>query len=363
MSSLSFSSNFVSYADGTKRIHYLAAGSPQGPLLLFLHGWPGAAKTWRPQLEAFAALGFRVVAPDMPGYGKSTANKVLTDYKLETIVEGMLALLADTGRGKAVWAAHDWGSGVLWSLAATHPEVCLGVISLTIPYRVLELGLDDLTSIVNRDIYPEDQYPYGQWAYQVFYEQHFEKATAWFDQDKAAVLRLCYSDKANPEELGKPAFTATVLQDGGWFGGIPSPPPKSIIPPGGSHLDSLPEEDVREMEEDFEKNTFFGPDAYYMNHKANRTWILANSKEGGLLRMPVLFIEAKFDAVVDTAVNPKFTEPMKELCENLSLASIDAGHWVALEKPEDTTATIARWLVQTMPSYWPGQAVSKYSKP
>ncbi|KAF4342796.1 alpha beta-hydrolase [Fusarium beomiforme] len=355
----SFSSNVVVYANATKSIHYLTTGPSTGPLLIFLHGWPAVAMTWRPQLEAFSAMGFFVVAPDMPGYGKSTANKVLSDYSLEAIVEGMLALLADTGREQAVWVAHDWGCGVLWSLAATNPDVCLSIVNLVVPYRTLELGFDELMAVVNRDIYPEDKYPYGQWEYQVFYERHFEKATAWFDSDKPAVLRLLFSGKGNPEKQGQPGRTATVLQDGGWFGGIPKPPPKSTVPPGSCLLDKLPPEDVRDMEEDFERNSFFGPDAYYMNHKANRSWNLEHSKNGGVLRMPVLFIEAQFDTAADSAVNPKFTERMKQLCENLSFASIPAGHWVALEKPEETTATIARWLVETVPLHWPGPTITK----
>lgn len=50
-----------------KKTFYLAAGPQDGPLLVFIHGWPTIAKTWQHQLKAFALLGFRVVAPDMPG--------------------------------------------------------------------------------------------------------------------------------------------------------------------------------------------------------------------------------------------------------------------------------------------------------
>nr|POE56549.1 epoxide hydrolase a [Quercus suber] len=103
----------VTYAEGAKKISYVAAGPVDGPLLIFLHGWVGIGKTWLPQLTTFSSLGFRVIAPDMPGYGKSTSNKVYSDYAQEQLVLGMLALLADTGRQDAVWLAHDWGCGVL----------------------------------------------------------------------------------------------------------------------------------------------------------------------------------------------------------------------------------------------------------
>lgn len=288
----------------------------------------------------------------MPGYGKSTANKIYSDYAQETIAPGLLALLADTGRKNAVWVGHDWGSGVLWAFAATHPHVCRGVVNLAVPYRVLELGLEELIKYVNRERYPEKEFPYGQWSYQAFYEQDFEKATAWFDSDPAGILRVLYA-KGNPSALHTPARTANVVKDGGWMGGIPRPPPKEKIPAGASTLDHLPAEDVTELEQAMKKTTFFGADAYYMNHKANRKWVLENSVDSnGVLNMPVLFIEAKYDNVCDT-VDSKITEPMTELCKNLSLASIDAGHWVALEKPEETNALITRWLLESLPEYWP----------
>jgi soluble epoxide hydrolase/lipid-phosphate phosphatase len=61
-----FEEHDFTYGDG-KTTHYLASGQEEGPLLIFIHGWPGIAKLWKPQLTTFAALGFRVVAPDMPG--------------------------------------------------------------------------------------------------------------------------------------------------------------------------------------------------------------------------------------------------------------------------------------------------------
>lgn len=96
----------VSYADGAKKIHYLTAGPSSGPLIIFLHGWPAIALTWKHQLLTFASLGFRVIAPDMPGWGKSSARRVTADYTQEALVEGMLALLSATGRSAAVWVAR-----------------------------------------------------------------------------------------------------------------------------------------------------------------------------------------------------------------------------------------------------------------
>ena len=56
----------VTYGDG-KKIFYHAAGPANGPLLIFVHGWPAIGKLWKPQIDAFSAMGFRAIVPDMPG--------------------------------------------------------------------------------------------------------------------------------------------------------------------------------------------------------------------------------------------------------------------------------------------------------
>lgn len=86
----------------------------------------------------------------------------VTEYRLEKHVSDMLALLAHLQRDKAVWVGHDWGAGLVWAFAAQHPEKCVGVSCVSVPYRVLEGGIDLLVSLSNRDIYPEDQYPLAQ---------------------------------------------------------------------------------------------------------------------------------------------------------------------------------------------------------
>lgn len=127
-----------------------------------IHGWPANGETWKPQLLALASLGFRVIAPDARGYGRSSMPKGPSAYALEHHVSDMLALLAHLGRDKAVWIGHDWGAGLIWALAAQHPEKCVGVCCMAVPYHVPELGLEALVAVCNRELYPEDQYPLAQ---------------------------------------------------------------------------------------------------------------------------------------------------------------------------------------------------------
>jgi len=327
-----------------KKISYLDGGPHDGPLLIFIHGWPSTATTWKPQLIAFAHLGFRVIAPDMPGYGESTVSRDVRDYSLERIVAGLLALLSHVERTEAVWIGHDWGSPVVWSLVAHHPEVSVGVVNLCVPYRTLEFGHDDILQYTNRTIYPADQYPYGQWDYQVYYEKEPEKATKFFESNVTNVVTLLYSH-TDPATYGKPAFTARVTHDGGWFGGAASPPdvPRSI-----SFLD---DEVFKAETEALTRNGFFGATAYYLNHDVNRAYSL-KSVNGGVLTVPTLFIEARYDPVCSTATS-RLAEPMRKYIKHLTETSIEAGHWVNLEKPLETNAALSRWLATTLPSYWP----------
>ena len=98
--------------------HYLAAGPEDGPLVIFVHGWPERCISWR-QLPSLSSLGFRAVAHDMRGYGDSTVYSRHEDYAQELVVGDMLQLLAGLGRERAVWVGHDWGSPTVWSLAVS----------------------------------------------------------------------------------------------------------------------------------------------------------------------------------------------------------------------------------------------------
>lgn len=81
---------------------YLGCSAPEAPLLVFIHGWPELAVSWRHQLRCFADLGFFCVAPDMRGYGRSSVPTALADYAQEPIVQDMLDLLSALGRDRAV---------------------------------------------------------------------------------------------------------------------------------------------------------------------------------------------------------------------------------------------------------------------
>src|SRR5215470_15402171 len=146
---------------GNHTTFYLACGPQDGPAIIFVHGWPELSISWRHQLPVFAALGFRAVAPDMRGYGRSTIYSRHEDYALSNPVSDMLALLQALGRERAVWVGHDWGGPVVWSLASHHPERCAAVAGLCVPYQPEGFAPETVVPLVDRTVYPPDQFPAG----------------------------------------------------------------------------------------------------------------------------------------------------------------------------------------------------------
>jgi soluble epoxide hydrolase/lipid-phosphate phosphatase len=106
------------------------------------------------QLDAFASVGFRAIASDIPRYGKSTARRIFDNYPQEAIVEGKIALLADTCHDAAIWVGHDWGAGVVSSVAMQCPQSVKALVKLCVPFRTIEHGWQGFLPLVTREIYP-----------------------------------------------------------------------------------------------------------------------------------------------------------------------------------------------------------------
>jgi len=313
---------------------YLTAGPESGPLIILVHGWPELSLSWRHQLPFLAGLGFRVVAPDMRGYGRSSVYARTEDYAQELIVGDMLQLLDALDYERAVFVGHDWGSPVVWNIASHHNERCAAVASLCVPFCTLERGIDTLVPLVDRSVYPEDEYPVGQWDYQLYYQESFEAATQAFAADPYKTLKLLFR-KGDPAGARMPSLTANVRRMGGWFGGGPAPD-------APRDEEVISEEDLAVYAAALERNGFFGPGAWYMNHAANGEYAARGDDR---LDMPVLFLAARYDYVCE-AVDSHLARPMRERCTHLSETIVDSGHWMAQEQPERVNTELQQWLVR-----------------
>lgn len=118
------------------------------------------------------------------------------------------------------------------------------------------------------------------------------------------------------------------------------------------------EEMYNAIVEAMERTGFWAADAWYSNHDLNRAYFLEKSANNRELLMPTLFIEAKYDTVCDT-VNSPLAENQRKFSKNLTEASVEAGHWLALEKPSETNSIIEQWIKEKCKESWPGNVKSK----
>jgi pimeloyl-ACP methyl ester carboxylesterase len=323
---------------------YLSAGPIQGPVILFLHGWPELSLSWRHQLLCFGNLGFRAIAPDMRGYGRSSVYDTHASYAQEHIVADMIELLDHLGADKAVWVGHDWGGPVAWNIASHHPERCRAVAGLCVPYYSIERGLDSIIPLIDREVYPEPDFPAGQWDYMRFYEENFAKATKTFEANPYNTAKALFR-KGNPAGHRKPAATATIRKTGGWFGGAGEAPDVPV------DTDVISADELRVYADALARNGFFGPDSWYMNHPANAAYA-TSARNDGYLDLPALFLGAQYDYVCE-CVTSRLAEPMQTYCRNLTSRMIPSGHWMAQEQPRMVNAALAQWLATKVTAVWP----------
>ncbi len=315
--------------------HYLQAGPEDGPLMVFLHGWPELSLIWRAQMERFAAEGWRCVAPDMRGYGGSSAPARSDAYANRLVVADMVELHDHLGGAPAIWVGHDWGSVIAGSLAAHEPGRCRGVVLVSVPYFPDANALPTLIPLVDRTIYPSDLYPDGQWDYYRFYTTHFATAVADLDADKAASLASIYRP-GDPAALRQPTANASVTARGGRFGAAHRAPPSQPDPA------MWPPADFDTLLRSFESHGFRPPCAWYLNDSDNIAYA-REAADGGRLVLPVLFVNGAYDQM-NCITGNRLGDPMRAACADLTITDLAGAHWLPLERKEELGDAIRAWL-------------------
>ncbi len=116
------------------RLHAVAAGPLDGPVVVLLHGFPEFSYGWRRQIEPLAAAGFRVIVPDQRGYNLSSKPPSVATYALTELVSDVIAIADQLGQEKIFLAGHDWGAAVAWSTALLHPRRIAKLVVLNVPH-------------------------------------------------------------------------------------------------------------------------------------------------------------------------------------------------------------------------------------
>jgi soluble epoxide hydrolase / lipid-phosphate phosphatase len=315
---------------------YLEAGPRNGPVIIFVHGWPEISRAWRSQIRAFSSLGFRVIAPDLRGCGRSSLYSTNSAYSQRKIVQDMIELVNALDIDRAIWVGHDWGAAVVWNVASHRPDRCLGVAALTVPYDTLERGVERLREIgIDRTIYPETQFPYGKYEYYKFYQENFAIATRDFEANVENTMKILLR-QGDPTQAGQPSITSFVRLQGGWFG------PTGVAPSVPLDTAILTQADLAAYVEAYERTGFFGANSLYMNDADNVAY--ANeAKNNGILEMPALFISGNYDYINPTE-GTNILDPMKAKCQRLTIRQIDSGHWMQHERAADINKLLSRWI-------------------
>lgn len=317
------------------RTAYIKCGSTSNPLMIFLHGFPELGLVWKAQMAFFSARGWHCVAPDMRGYGGSSAPTDITAYTVAEIAADMVELHTALGGAPAIWVGHDWGAPIAWTIASHHPERCRGIAALSVPYHPRGHALPNLVPLVDRRMYPENRFPVGQWDYWLYYRESLPLVRRDFERDVTGTINALYQ-AGKPGDVDTPSPTASIRQDGGWFGPIHRPP--SL--PSDDRLLSRADHD--ELVATFRRTGFLPAVAWYLNDAANLQHA-AMAKQFGRIDLPALFIDATYDPVDGTLRN-KLAEPMRLDCTDLTEARLPSGHFVMLELKEEVCGTIDGWL-------------------
>jgi pimeloyl-ACP methyl ester carboxylesterase len=289
----------------------------EGPLVLLCHGWPELGRSWRHQLGALADAGFRAVAPDMRGYGRTDAPHDLAAYTIHHLVGDLVALVAALGESSATLVGHDWGATVVWSAAMMRPDLFRAVVGISVPARARSAvpPLQALRAAGFDDFY---------WIY--FQEPGV--AEAEFERDlEDTMYRLMFSDKRG-NGLRVPAGT-------GFLDSMDRP---AELPSWFSRTD------LDALISAYGRTGFRGGLNWYRN--MDRNWELTAPLAGATITMPALFIAGTRDPVIRGPMGEQALAKLPEVVPGLRERVLieGAGHWVNEERPTEVNAALIQFL-------------------
>lgn len=281
------------------------AGNP----IILLHGWPEHAFSWRHQMPALVEAGYHVIVPNQRGYGNSSHPSEVIAYDIKHLTDDLVALLDHYEYENATFIGHDWGAMVTWWLAQLHPDRVKQLIALAVPYQV------------------RGERPWIEWMEEFlgsdYYFVHFNRqpgvADAVLDQNTHRFFRNLFR-KNIPQMLPEPGMTMINLAKAKDAKGEPI----------------LTEDELAVFFSAFKSSGFTGSINWYRN--LDRNWHLLVDTSP-IIHQPALMIYGEQDLI------PKF-EGLSQFVPNVEELSVDCGHWIQQEKPQETNQIILDWLEQ-----------------
>ncbi len=301
----------------------LALAGESGPLVLLAHGWPESWYNWRHQLVFLAQNGFRVVAPDMRGYGETDAPHELESYSIRHLCDDMAGILDAMGEQQAIMVGHDWGAIVAWHAVLYYPDRFNALVAMSVPYsgRPKE---SLLTSYRKR---------FGDnFFYMLYHNAPGGLAEAEYDEDPMGLISRLYLSPDSPREA--PEITDKHHSAGGWIGrlgaakGLPS---------------WLRQEDLDYIVGQFRSSGFRGGINYYRN--LERNWEITADLDP-IVKVPTLFIAGEKDMVIAHATKEQLEAGISRVVPDLRGVMLfpGIGHWVQQEAPGKTNQAMLEFF-------------------
>ncbi|MFN0038544.1 MAG: alpha/beta fold hydrolase [Burkholderiales bacterium] len=298
-----------------------------GPLAILVHGWPESWYSWRHQISMLKDAGYRVVVPDVRGYGGSDAPEAIEAYDMEQMIGDVLGLIDHFGEKQTILIGHDWGAPIVWNTTALHPDRVRAVAALSVPYS--PRGKISSTALW-KQLYA------GRFFYQLYFQTP-GVAEAEFEADIRTALRKIYF--AGSGDAPKGIFRADKPANARMLDDLPDP----------AHLpDWLTKADLDYYVQQFERSGFRGGLNRYRNQ--DRDFERLTALSGARITKPACFIAGSRDKVLRFVPNVDLVENMKRWVDDLRVCKIieGAGHWIQQERP-DAVNTILRDFLATLP--------------
>ena len=288
----------------------------QGRPLVLCHGWPEHAYSWRHQVQPLVDAGYHVIVPNQRGYGHSSCPAAVTDYDIAQLTGDLASLLDHYGYQDALFVGHDWGAIVTWNMALLHPERVSGLINFSVPLMVR--GPKDWVTFWEEQLGPD--------FYIVHFNRQYGVADAVFDTHAERFLRNMYRTeqwRSEPVDLGEGMAMINLAQ--------------SELLPGTPVMD---DDELQVFLTAFKRNGFTPGLNWYRN--MTRNWsILADAPTQ--VHCPTLMIYGEHDMV------PQFPT-LANYVPTLETATLDSGHWIMQERPEESNALMLDWLSRHYPA-------------
>ncbi|KAF9605457.1 hypothetical protein IFM89_022294 [Coptis chinensis] len=292
-------------------INMHVAEKGEGSVVLFLHGFPELWYSWRHQIIAIAAQGYRAVAPDLRGYGDTVAPTSIFSYTCFHIVGDVIALIDTLGVDQVFVVGHDWGAIIAWYLCLFRPDRVKALVNLSVAF----IPRDPSTEFVEgfRSHFGDDYYVVK------FQEPGVVEAEFASVSTETLVRNILTSRRTGP---------IMVPKGGGYWTSTSNPPP---LPSW------LSEEDITYNASKFEAKGFTGPLNYYRAFDLN--WELTAPWTGGQVKVPTLFIVGDLDVTYTTPGwmeyihSDSFKKDVPLLEEVIVME--DVAHFINQEKPNE----------------------------